>query len=147
MKFVYILVFLAMAATSQAQNQDQNGKTYELVPAKGSWTVIDFGASWCKPCLKSLPKLQALSEQRSDIRFFVVSVDETEAGWRQLIKRSSLTVPVIWDRENHFASKYRPTGMPMLYLIDPSGKVVYSHLGSSQSKWDHFLEVLGQHVE
>ncbi|MEO2197040.1 MAG: thioredoxin domain-containing protein, partial [bacterium] len=73
-----VLMLVVMAAPSAAQT-DQHGASYEL-DRPGRITVVDFAASWCVPCWKSLPHVEALAHSYPDIQFLVVSVDDREDG-------------------------------------------------------------------
>lgn len=129
-----------------AQTTDQFGAIHVPLQKAEGLTVVDFAASWCKPCLKSLPLLQKLSEECAKhspgVRFLVISVDETLAGRDQLIHRTKVGLPVVWDKDHSWAEFYRPEGMPSLFIVDHGGKVIYSHTGFNQEKWGHFVEEL-----
>jgi cytochrome c biogenesis protein CcmG/thiol:disulfide interchange protein DsbE len=91
----------------------------------GKVTVIDFWASWCAPCVRSLPHLQALQAQLGDRGLQVVTVNvesENIPGVKQFVERTGLTLPVYLDagalRERFFIQ-----GLPTSFLVDRQGEV------------------------
>ena len=107
-------------------------------------TVIDFAASWCKPCWNALPHLQRFSEAFPQIRVLVLSEDNSSAGRDLLVSKLNLTMPVIWDKDHRWAEKYQPKGMPTTMIVDENGKVLYDHVGFSPQKWAQFKTRLHQ---
>ena len=120
---------------------DQFGNKHELINTSG-YTVLDFAASWCKPCWKALPHLQEFANANPNIKVVVVSVDDTENGRDMLVKKLKLTMPVVWDEGHKIAETYNPPGMPTTMILDKDGKIVYSHVGFSTGKWAKFRETL-----
>lgn len=108
---------------------DQWGKPHQL----GTWPqqtfVIDFAASWCAPCHKVLPQLEAIKTRHPEWAILVVSVDKTEAGRNRLVKQHNLKLPVIWDKEHAWASFFDPPAMPTTLVVDRHGKILASHSG------------------
>jgi thiol-disulfide isomerase/thioredoxin len=140
--FLFAALVLLACTTAAAQETDQNGATHAWKGPHDGYTVIDFAAAWCRPCWDVLPKLQALSDERNDIRFLVVSVDDNKAGRDALVSKLSLTLPVIWDEKKQIAAHYRPEGMPSTFVLDPSGTIVYRHVGSGKKEWDALVVFL-----
>ena len=140
-----MLLLASLAAV--AQETDQGGVAHSWKGASKSYTVIDFAASWCRPCWDVLPKLQSFAAAHPDIRVLVVSVDDKVTGRDALVTKLALTLPVLWDEKKQIASHYRPEGMPSTFVLDPSGTIVYRHVGSGKKQWDEmvaFLEKTGQ---
>ena len=59
-----------------------------------------------------------------------------------LVTKLALTLPVLWDSNKKIAAHYRPEGMPATFVLDPSGTVVYRHVGSGKKEWDEMVEFL-----
>ena len=114
---------------------DQHGKAHAWRGPADHYTVIDFAASWCRPCWKVLPKLQAFAEDHPDVRVLVVSVDDERRGRDALVERLDLTLPVLWDQTHEIARHYQPGGMPATFVLGPDGKIVYQHVGSADEAW------------
>ena len=121
---------------------DQNGESYHPEKPGAGLTILDFAASWCKPCWKALPRLQDLAENRPDLNILVISQDRKAVGRDKLVNKLRLTMPVIWDQDHIWAKKYQPEAMPTTMIVDKNGKILYSHGGSSMKDWNQFLEAL-----
>lgn len=137
-----VAVGIALSASPSVAQTDQHGKTHDLTPPPARVTVVDFAASWCIPCWKSLPRLQALAAQMPDVEFLVVSVDDEVDGRDQLVSRINLTLPVIWDENHQLAERFAPQGMPATFVLDAEGSVIYQHLGYDQDLWNEFVRFL-----
>lgn len=141
-------MLLLSSLAAAAQETDQAGVAHPWKGASKAYTVIDFAASWCRPCWDVLPKLQSFASTHTEIRVLVVSVDDKVAGRDALVTKLSLTIPVLWDEKKQIAGHYRPEGMPATFVLDPSGTVVYRHVGSGKKQWDEmvaFLEKVQKH--
>ena len=124
---------------------DQHGQPH---PWRGRdverYTVLDFAASWCAPCMTSLPRLQTLSERAPALRFLVVSVDDEVAGRDLLVERLDLELPVLWDGDYAIANHYEPEAMPATYILAPGGEIVYQHTGSDGDDWRELVRRVEQ---
>ena len=129
------LCLLAALWIGPTAETDQNGKRYDPVELGPGYTVLDFAASWCKPCWQALPHVEALNAEFPSVRVMVISVDTKQAGRDQLVRKLNLTVPVIWDRDHRWAEKFQPAGMPTTMIVDATGRVIYRHVGFSEKSW------------
>jgi len=142
------IMLLLVAATvllpsrMPAQELDQYGKSRSWKGPSGHYRLIDFAAAWCQPCWKALPRLQSFADNQPSVRVIVVSVDERPQGRDKLVKLLGLTVPVLWDEEHRVAEHYSPAGMPATFLLDPSGEVVYEHVGSGDREWNEMIDFI-----
>lgn len=112
---------------------NQQGQVVSASSMLGKVTVIDFAANWCGPCHKALPHIAALAESFPEINVVVISVDTDEPGYRKLIKRHQLQLPVLWDKKHEWVKSFNPPGMPTTIVLDQEGKKVYQHTGFSPS--------------
>jgi len=139
---VLSLLLLVALPAAAAEAVDQNGVAHAWKGASEKYTVIDFAAAWCRPCWGVLPKLETFARAHPEIRVLVVDVDDQVKGRDALVEKLHLTIPVIWDGTHEIAEHYRPEGMPATYVLDPAGKVVYSHVGSGPKEWAKMVEFL-----
>ena len=106
-----------------------NGDAYELEEGKGTVTVIDFWATWCPPCVKSLPALQILHERYvGDPRIQIVSVNLDDGSRLKARLKSFLTeraydFPVILDVNKGISRAYGVQTIPTMVVVDGSGLV------------------------
>jgi peroxiredoxin len=97
----------------------------------GKVTIVDFWATWCKPCEKSFPKYQELyvKYKASGLEIAAVSVDEEKGGIPAFAKSHGAKFPIGWDDGKKIADKYKPENMPTAYVIDKQGVVRHVHKG------------------
>ncbi len=113
---------------------DPSGKIITLESLKGNYVLIDFWASWCKPCRMENPNVVKLYNKYKEKGFTVysVSLDNNKDRWINAIKQDNLTWPnhvsdlKQWQTE---ATKiYGFRGIPYTVLIDKEGKIVAKNL-------------------
>ncbi|MGD9488302.1 MAG: TlpA family protein disulfide reductase [Calditrichaceae bacterium] len=99
----------------------------------GNVTVIDFWATWCKPCAKALPKLNKLSEQfkNSGVAFIGINVDSprNSAKIKPFAKTYKISYPILLDPNSSFASELGIINIPTLLIINSDREIIYIHKG------------------
>lgn len=108
----------------------QNGQPVDLAALRGRVVLVDFWASWCAPCLKSLPLYARLRDEfpREDFEIIAISVDEDAADAQAFLKRVDVQFPIVHD-DGSRASAWSPPGMPSSFLIDRQGLIKSRHIG------------------
>lgn len=104
---------------------DLNGKTQSLNDYRGKIVLLNFWASWCKPCTKEMPAMQATYDKLADKGFVVLAINELEddAKVREHIRQYGHTFPVLMDRDNKVANQFGVYGLPVSFFIDEQGVV------------------------
>lgn len=106
-----------------------NGELVSLFQAKGKFTVIDFWASWCKPCRNQSPALVELynTYKSQDVNIVSVSLDRTSKRWLDAIEDDGLNwthVSNLKHWQDPIAEEYNVRSIPELFLIDDNGTVL-----------------------
>jgi thiol-disulfide isomerase/thioredoxin len=89
--------------------------------APGKVTVIDFWATWCKPCIVALPKLERMQREKPDIEILTINLDDAPAA-RALFERGGFTMPLLMD-DGDVSLRYNVTNIPHTVVIDRDGMV------------------------
>ncbi|HEX4969234.1 MAG TPA: TlpA disulfide reductase family protein, partial [Nitrospiraceae bacterium] len=107
------------------QLADLDGKTQSLSQYRGKIVLVNFWATWCKPCTTEMPAMQATYDKLRSKGFVVLAVNELEddAKVREHIKQYGHTFPVLMDRDNTVANQFGVFGLPVSVFIDQEGRV------------------------
>lgn len=113
-----------------------DGQDFDLAAHRGKWVVVNFWATWCNPCLKEIPDLDAMDKAREDVTVIGLAYEEIErADMEAFLKDHPMSYPIaLIDVYEPPADFDTPRGLPMTYLIAPDGKVVARHLGPVTSQ-------------
>lgn len=118
-----------------------------LEALRGSVVYVDFWASWCTPCIRSMPALRELHGKYRDRGLVVVGVnkDETVDEARRFLRRFPVSFPLVDDTGDAVARAFDVKAMPSGYLVDRAGKVRQVHRGfteQTQAALDREIEAL-----
>jgi thiol-disulfide isomerase/thioredoxin len=121
----------ADAATPALKVATTDGRQYDLAEHRGKWVVVNFWATWCKPCLKEMPELSALDTMREHIEVVGLAYEEIEsADMQAFLEKHPVAYPIaIVDTYSPPADFDTPRGLPMTYLIGPNGRIADKFLG------------------
>jgi peroxiredoxin len=104
---------------------DLEGKSQSLSQYRGKVVLVNFWATWCKPCTTEMPAMQTTYDKLRDKGFVVLAINELEddAKVREHIKQYGHTFPVLMDRDNKVANQFGVFGLPVSVFIDEKGVV------------------------
>ena len=111
---------------------DNQWKEYEDL--KGNqMTVIDFWATWCQPCIRSIPLLNEISEEfaQRGVSFIGVSIDgpRNQSKIKPFAQSIGVTYPILRDMNSELMMELGVTAVPTLMLLDDEGELIYFHEG------------------
>jgi len=142
-RFVEMINRMAtLAIGSEAPNLELPNAEGEIVPLaslRGKYVLIDFWASWCKPCRWENPQNVALYKKYKDKGFEIygVSLDKNKEAWINAIKEDSLSWVHVSDLkfyDSEAAQLYNVEAIPFTVLIDKEGKIIAKNLRGEELK-------------
>jgi len=146
---VAIAVFIALWATGPPPEQilpgqeapafelpRLDGTTVRLADLRGKVVLLNFWATWCKPCEDEMPAMQRLYEalRGTDFEMLAVSLDEEREPVVAFQKRLGLTFPILHDPEKAVSVAYQTYRYPESYLIGRDGRILARYIGPRD--WD-----------
>ncbi|MFQ5644433.1 MAG: TlpA disulfide reductase family protein [Thiogranum sp.] len=115
---------------------DLAGSSHSLDGLRGKVVLVNFWASWCRPCLAEMPSMQRLFRLMKGRPFalLAVNVEESKATVWRFRKLLQPGFPTLLDTDGEVAREWRVTIYPTSYLIDPEGRIRYVARGALE--WD-----------
>jgi thiol-disulfide isomerase/thioredoxin/outer membrane lipoprotein-sorting protein len=115
---------------------DLEDKPVQLSKLMGSVVVLDFWATWCGPCVMSLPHLDQLYKEQSPngLKVYALDQQEDKAKVADFVKSKGWTLPVLLDSDGGVAKKYLVTGIPQTVVVGKDGKIKQVFVGSGHEK-------------
>ncbi|MFZ9882403.1 MAG: TlpA family protein disulfide reductase, partial [Phycisphaerales bacterium] len=110
---------------SQWMNHEAHGNPSSLADLKGQIVVLDFWATWCGPCIKKIPEINALQKKYADKGVVFIGVCHKDGGDKMAATASSkgIEYPICLDAAGKSNAAYMVDGYPDFYLIDRDGRL------------------------
>jgi peroxiredoxin len=122
---------------------DLQGKMWSLRELKGKVVLVNFWATWCPPCRKEMPDLNALYLRFKDQGFVILAIsDEAADKVKPFIAERNISYPVMLDPGRKVNDLFQVEGIPKSFVYDREGKLVAQSIDMRTQK--QFLEMLGQ---
>jgi len=140
-----LLAVVALATTiSPTSGQAMTVDDLDLADYEGSVVVIDFWASWCVPCRRSFPWLNAMQSKYADDGLIIigVNVDRVRADADKFLERFPASFDIIYDSEAELAKRFGVQAMPSSFVIGRDGVIRDRHLGFKTRKQDEYEAAL-----
>lgn len=110
-----------------------DGTPYKLKENRGKIIILDFWATWCGPCIRSIPTLIEVSREYKDsgVELVLVNCEEPEARVRPFLERLKSIPTVVLDSDGSVGKQYNVAAIPQTVLIDRDGGIVEVFIGAS----------------
>ena len=120
---------------------DLQGKSWVLHDLRGKVVLVNFWATWCPPCRKEMPDLDALYKRFKDQGLVILAIDDEDATKiKPFLTERPVTYPVLLDTGRKVNDLFRIDGIPKSFVYDREGKLVAQSIDMRTQK--QFLEML-----
>jgi thiol-disulfide isomerase/thioredoxin len=157
MKNLLILLLFFPAITLQGQISNVSLYTIDneyvrLDDLKGEkLTIIDFWATWCKPCLIAIPELNEMYDKYKDQGVNIVGVNidspRNQSKVRPFAKSRGIDYPVVLDPDQEAMNEMNVVVFPTLMIFNKEGEMLYSHEGFRPGDQEIIREEIDKHLE
>lgn len=126
-----------------------DGGTVSLASLRGRVVLLNFWATWCKPCEDEMPAMQRLHAALAGTGFelVAVSVDASRDDVAKFRDRLTLTFPIALDPGKRVSEAYQSYRFPESYLIDREGRILSRYIGPRDWDADLYVERIRRAIE
>jgi peroxiredoxin len=122
---------------------DLTGRDWHLKELRGKVVLVNFWATWCPPCRKEMPDLEALYQRFGQRGLVILAISDEETGKVQpFIAERKFSFPILLDPGRKVNELFRVEGIPKSFVYDRDGKLVAQAVDMRTQK--QFLEMLAQ---
>ncbi|MDU8946059.1 TlpA disulfide reductase family protein [Ovoidimarina sediminis] len=136
---------------SEALFTDPGGAEYRLADWRGKYVLVNFWATWCAPCRKEMPALDALQKEFQGEAFEVVTLATGRnalGGINRFFEEEGIeALPILLDPSQAVARDMGVLGLPISVILDPEGREIARLRGDAEWYSDSARAIIGALVE
>lgn len=125
-----------------------DGKPVKLSSAKGSVVVLDFWATWCGPCVRSLPHLDQLYKEQAPkgLKVYAVNLQEEKEAVKAFVEKKKWTLPVLLDSQGDVGKQYGADAIPETVIVGKDGTVKKVFIGAGPDSEEQIKAVVAKEM-
>jgi len=115
---------------------DLDAESVSLSDLRGGPVLVNFWATWCRPCLSEMPHIQQAFEQWGSQGPVILAINlgESRSAVRRFAQEQKLSFPILLDSDRKVGRDYQVSAIPTTFLIDKEGKIQAIKIGAFRSK-------------
>lgn len=129
------------------QLNDLEGKPISLQDYRGTVVVLDFWASWCGPCVRTMPIVEKTVDENPGSSLIAINIQEAPARVESAVARIGLHADILLDRTGRVAQSYEARAIPQTAIIDADGIVRHLFVGGGSRFERDFAAALKETLE
>ena len=127
---------------------DMDNEMHSLKDYSGKVIMLNFWATWCPPCRREMPSMEAVYQTFKGQPFVVIAINEWESeevvfpylGQLQVFP----TFPILFDQNGDISKAYNVKGLPTTFVIDKKGQIVYRAIGGRDFNHPEVVKLIRQ---
>lgn len=127
---------------------DMDGELHKLQQYKGKVIMLNFWATWCPPCRREMPSMEAVYQTFKGEPFVVIAINEWESEEIVFPYLGQLdvfpTFPILFDQNGDLSKSYNVKGLPTTFIIDTKGQIVYRAIGGRDFNHPEVVKLIRQ---
>lgn len=126
--------------------KNMDGESWDISDSRGHWVFVHFWASWCGPCRKEMPTIQAIFPQfdPKELEIVLVNTSESEDTVFSFLASVAPDLEPLMDYDGAITERWQPRGLPASFFVDPEGKLRYLALGGRPWNTPAYLDFIKQ---
>lgn len=122
--------------------KDINGTVLDIKQYRGKYVLLDFWASWCPPCMRSMPLLKEIRQKYPVEKLSIIGVnyDRDSTAFTNAVRKEQLNWDQVFDKDDVMMKLFGQTPLPTWILINEEGIVTFNESGSD--KMDKLIKLL-----
>ncbi len=123
---------------------DLDGERWDISTARGRWLFVHFWATWCGPCRKEMPTIQAIFPKfdASQLEIVLINTAESEDTVFAFLAEVAPDITPLMDSDGLVTEQWQPRGLPATFFVDPDGRLQYLALGGRPWDSPEYLEFM-----
>jgi thiol-disulfide isomerase/thioredoxin len=119
-----------------------DGERWDIRDARGRWLFVHFWASWCGPCRREMPTIQAIFPEfdASQLEIVLINTAESEDTVFSFLAEVAPDITPLMDTDGLVTEQWQPRGLPATFFVDPEGRLQYLALGGRPWDTPEYLE-------
>lgn len=140
------LIKLDGRAAPALRLSNSDGVVRDLKSMRGKWVMVHFWASWCGPCRKEMPSIQALIKKipADKLSLFLINTAESEDTVFEFLSLVAPELDSTLDLDGVVTERWQPRGLPSSFFVDPAGRLQYLALGGRPWMRADYLDFVKQ---
>lgn len=134
-------------ATPLFKVNDMTGNLIDIDLLKGKYVLLDFWASWCPPCMRSIPILKEIYKKYPQEKLSIIGInyDKDSTAFANAVLKEQLNWSQVFDKDNVMMKLFGESALPTWILINKEGIIIFNESGSD--KLDKLIKLLDGEIE
>ncbi len=133
-RLIFLLGLLVLAPATMADS------SVNLIELRGNVVLLDFWASWCVPCRRSFPWMNAMHHKYADRGLVIIAVnlDRNSADAERFLEQYPAAFRIVYDPDANLAKEFGIEVMPSSFIIGKDGQSTARHAGFKVKRQEEY---------